>query len=131
MARKFYTERDIEDLARQGIKSLVVDEKSTLTALAREKANRLGVSLVMGSAKDQVSRNSSQITAQPAQGQALPQQVHIASPAANAVKPAQPANVGDLHKRIRDAVQARLSGRIDPALLDVIITRVLNSTGVK
>ena len=37
----------------------------------------------------------------------------------------------DLPARIRAAVTARLGTQVDPALLDVIIERVLNSTGAK
>ena len=33
--------------------------------------------------------------------------------------------------RIRDAVAARLGNQVDPALLDTIITRVLNNVGMK
>ena len=33
--------------------------------------------------------------------------------------------------RIREAVMARLGNQVDPALLDIIIKRVLKSTGVK
>jgi hypothetical protein len=37
----------------------------------------------------------------------------------------------DLHVRIRSAVQARMGTSVDPELLDVIIKRVLTSTGAK
>ena len=43
MAKKFYTERDIEDMASQGQYSLIVSEDVVLTELAFEKAERLGV----------------------------------------------------------------------------------------
>lgn len=37
----------------------------------------------------------------------------------------------DLAQRIRSAVAARLGDRVEPALLDTIIERVLSSTGLK
>ena len=39
--------------------------------------------------------------------------------------------VAELEQRIRSAVLARLGSQVDPALLDVIIKRVLSSTGLK
>ena len=45
MARTIYTERDIEDLARRGEKELALTEDIYLTDLARERAEKLGVSL--------------------------------------------------------------------------------------
>jgi hypothetical protein len=37
----------------------------------------------------------------------------------------------DLSTRIRSAVLTRMGNQVDPALLDVIIARVLKSTGMK
>ncbi len=37
MGRTIYTERDIEDLAKRGVKEIPVDENVSLTDLAREK----------------------------------------------------------------------------------------------
>jgi hypothetical protein len=38
---------------------------------------------------------------------------------------------GSLRQRIRDAVATRLGNQVDPALLETIITRVLNNVGLK
>ena len=46
MPKTFYTERDIEDLAKRGVISLVEDDDVVLTDLARDKAMRLGVKIV-------------------------------------------------------------------------------------
>jgi hypothetical protein len=46
MPKTFYTERDIEDLVKQGVKSLIVDDDVVLTDLAYEKARRLGLELL-------------------------------------------------------------------------------------
>jgi hypothetical protein len=37
----------------------------------------------------------------------------------------------DVQSRVREAVLARMGNQVDPELLDVIIQRVLKSTGVK
>jgi len=44
---------------------------------------------------------------------------------------AAPGETADLQQRIRTAVIARLGTTVDPQLLDVIIQRVLKSTGAK
>ena len=45
--RIFYTGSDIEDLASNGIRQLEVSPEVTLTDAARERAEELGVALVM------------------------------------------------------------------------------------
>ena len=46
MAKTFYTERDIEDMARRGERTLVVTDDVVLTDLAYESARKLNVELV-------------------------------------------------------------------------------------
>ena len=46
MPKTFYTDRDIEDLVKQGIQSLIVDDDVVLTDLAYDKAHRLGLELL-------------------------------------------------------------------------------------
>ncbi len=45
---KFYCTEDIENLAAQGKKELILDEGTVLTDLARETARQLGIALVVG-----------------------------------------------------------------------------------
>lgn len=120
MAKKFYTERDIEDMAARGEFMLEVNDNTVLTELAFEKASRLGVKLI-----------------QPHQlPPAAPVRPYL-SPQMVAPKPccqdATPAGQNDdqLRQRIRDAVTAKLGTQIDSTLLDTIITRVLNNVGIK
>ena len=118
MAKKFYTERDIEDIASRGVLSLNMDSDTVLTELAYEKAQKLGVSLTQ------------------------PNQIPPAAPvrpylsAEQAQKPcscSEQASPTDdqMRQRIRDAVKAKLGTQIDPTLLETIITRVLNNVGIK
>ena len=115
MAKKFYTERDIEDLAAQGQYTLTVGDDVVLTELAFEKAERLGVKLI-----------------QPHQ---LPPSAPIRPYLAEEQKPApkkpvsSPAAVDneELRQRIRAAVKAKLGDQIEEVLLENIITRVLNN----
>lgn len=121
MAKQFYTERDIEDMAARGQYALTMGEDIVLTELAFEKAERLGVKLVQ------------------------PHQLPPASPVrpylSDPVKPAancEPcsstpvsAKSEDLRDRIRSAVKEKLGDQVDPTLLETIITRVLNNVGIE
>ncbi len=118
MAKEFYTERDVEDQYRRGIRSIEVNDDVVLTELAYEKANKLGMQLAIAS---QTALHST--PAKPAATQVAKTEVQCTCGQA---KPA-----GDLHARIREAVNAKLGGSIDPQLLDVIIARVLKATGAK
>ncbi len=119
MAKTFYTERDIEDLARQGVSALEVDDDIVLTDLARDKAMRLGLELIRAHDKPP----------------AAPERPYIArleSPSA-AVSSSAPAasegaiSSGDLQQRVHQAVLARLGDSVDQKLLDTIIKRVIQN----
>ena len=114
MPKTFYTERDIEDLFRQGVQSLEVNDDVVLTELAYEKAQRLGIKL--GWEHDNPP--------------AAPVRPYISQPVQSPAQDnAAPAKKGDdLKKRVRDAVIARLGSQVDPVLLDAIIQRVLDNT---
>ena len=123
MPKTFYTERDIEDLLKKGVKSLIVDDDVVLTDLAYEKARKLGLELLR--AVDQPP--------------AAPVRPYIAKPVADASKAASSSGTvtlsapsgDDLHQRVYKASLARLGDSVDPKLLDVIIRRVLSSINTK
>jgi hypothetical protein len=142
MAKEFYTEKDIEDLVKRGIFSLEVNDTVVLTDLAYEKANKLGMRLVRGNRPDNppsapvrpyITQKSSSPAAQPSvEPSAYHSPATVASiPTAVSAGPTPQAGEGELHQRIHDAVIARLGSQVDAKLLDVIITRVLQTTGVK
>lgn len=125
MPKEFYTERDIEDLFKRGVTSLEINDNIALTQLAYEKANRLGVKLL----RDKPD-NPPSAPVRPYVAQSQPK------PALSATVPVDSGSTvhkdgADLHQRIRSAVVARLGTQVDANLLDVIIRRVLTSTGVK
>lgn len=118
MAKKFYTERDIEDMAARGEYSLTVTEDVVLTELAFEKAERLGVKLI-----------------QPHQlPPAAPVRPYLAEPVkpvtTSSTAPVIQTQSDDLRQRIRQAVKAKFGDQIDDTLLETIITRVLNNVSV-
>jgi hypothetical protein len=117
MPKEFYTERDIEDMFKRGILSLQVNDNVVLTELAYEKANRLGMQL---------------LRERPVEPPAAPVRPYISQPGKPKALVAPTAPVAtELTGRIRAAVLAQLGGQVDQTLLDVIIQRVLQSTGVK
>lgn len=122
MAKTFYTEHDIEDLAAKGVRSLVVDEDVVLTDLARDKARRLGVELL----SERDSRPSS-----------APARPYLSeSPARAAGGPgsgaaAQAPRGQDLEARVYSSVKARLGDQVDEILLRSIVQRVLKNVGRK
>ncbi len=120
MPKTFYTERDIEDLARQGITALEVDDDIVLTDLARDKAMRLGINLVRAHDK-------------PTGAPERPNIAKTSSPSASNAPAAsqQSATSADLHQRVRQAVISRLGDSVDQTLLDTIITRVLQNINTK
>lgn len=136
MPKEFYTERDIEDMVKRGVLTLELNDHVVLTDLAYEKANKLGMRLVRDKPANppgapvrpyiamQVSKPVTRTE---------PAAYQFSSPSAQAAEPVKPpvADGTDLRQRIHDAVVAKLGSQVDAALLDVIITRVLNSTGVK
>lgn len=133
MSKKFYTERDIEEMFKGGIMSLEAGDDVVLTELASEKAGTLGMRLVRNQpdnppsapVRPYISRSQEQRRGLPPAAAAVPA---LAQTGDSAGAPPEPAN---LQQRIRSGVHARLGAQIDPNLLDVIIKRVLNATGVK
>lgn len=117
MAKRFFTERDIEEMAARGEMSLQMGEDVVLTELAYEKAGSLGVRILQ----------SHQL---PPAAPIRPY-LSVAGGTCPDCRNSQPVDDSNLKQRIRDAVAARLGNQVDPALLETIITRVLNNVGLK
>jgi hypothetical protein len=138
MPKEFITERDVEDMVKRGILSLLINDNVVLTDLAYEKANRLGMQLV----RDRPD-NPPGAPVRPyiAQQQIRPTPSSFSSSAQTPYQPAPlsgtqtvplPQQDGvELHQRIRNAVTARLGSQVDASLLDAIIARVLKATGIQ
>ena len=139
--KKFYTEKDIEDLFTSGTRSLRVHDDTALTDLAYEKAKQLGLQLVFDGvdipspASVPIRPYLSDALIKPTTPISPPsttQQLR-ATPKVDSVAPSLSQNEkgSDVAQRIHSAVLARLGNQVDAKLLDVIIQRVLKSTGVK
>jgi hypothetical protein len=126
--KKFYTEKDIEDLFNRGTKSLHVSDEVALTDLAYEKAKRLGLQLLFDDVdlppiapiRPYLSNGSSHAS--------IP---NSAQPKVDSVAPAITQPRTKVAQRIRSAVLARLGNQVDAKLLDSIIQRVVKATGVE
>jgi hypothetical protein len=132
MARVFYTEKDIEDMVKKGVQSLEVSENTVLTGLAYEKARTLGLTLIqdrpdeLPNAPVRPYLNKVLTTRETAANSTT------AAPASLPESPAviQGSQPQDLQQRITQSVIAKMGGEVDAALLDSIVRRVLNSTGL-
>ena len=113
MGKTFYTDHDIEDLAKQGVQSIDIGDDIVLTDLAVDKARRLGITLVTDKEKERAK------TAPPKQPKA-----------ATKIKPASSSHSNrsdDLEGRVFKAVKSRLGDQVDNALLRTIVKRVVQS----
>ena len=121
MSKEFFTEKEIEDLYKQGVRSLKLSGNVVLTELAYEKAHRLGLHLIQEQPDNPPSA--------PVRPYLV--QTHL-EPAGTSGKrsPAQTVSE-DLQTRIRQAVSTRLGNKIEADLLEDVIHRVLKSTGLK
>ena len=128
MAKKFYTEKDIEDLFKSGVQSLRVNDNVSLTDLAYEKAKRLGLNLLF----DDVDLPPiAPIRPYLSNGSPQASTTVSAKPKVDTVPQAASPSQADVAGRIRSAVLERLGNQVDAKLLDSIIQRVVKATGVK
>lgn len=133
MPKQFYSANDIEDMFKSGIMSLEVNDNVVLTEMAYEKARSVGMNLVRDKpdnppsapVRPYLSQKQVQRSAMPVAAPVIPPPSHPGGPTAGAHEEI------NLQQRIRDAVIARLGAQVDSNLLDVIIRRVLTSTGVR
>ncbi len=128
MPKTFYTERDIEDMVRQGTSSLVVDDNVALTDLAYTRARQLGLELLSENDKPPGAPERPYIAKSTQTQKTVAKAMKTAAaPVRSATRNLPPSNKNDLHKRIHAAVVAKLGNSVDAKLLDVIIKRVLRN----
>lgn len=133
MPKEFYTEKDIEDLFKRGIKSLQITENIVLTELAYEKAKRLDFQLITDRADNPPAAPVRPYLSEPPTRQTTHVKPIVAPASPIAMTPTKPtpSNASDVEKRIRSAVIARLGNQVDAKLLDNIIHRVVKGIGLK
>lgn len=110
MSRTIYTERDIEDFAKRGVKELAVDENVYLTDLAREKMQALGINAkFLSTAPTPMPQSPAGATL------SLPD----AAPRLNEEERRQ------VIEQVKSGVIARLGSGVDAAMLDTLVRRVV------
>lgn len=121
MAKEFYTERDIEDMAQRGERSIIVHDDVVLTDLAYEKARRLGVELIQKEEAPPAAPVRPYIN----QVKTKPQ------PAAVPARPSSSSKLEIIRVKVKEAVRVQLGGQVDEALLDRVIDRVAAELGLQ
>ena len=111
MAKVFYTERDIDEMQRRGVTSIDVTDSVVLTDLALERAMKYEMKI-----------NRRQASSAPTAK--LSQSVNLAISSVHTIP--ERSSDSDLKQKIRSMVLARLDGQVDAALLDSVISRVLD-----
>ncbi len=115
MSRTFYTERDIEDLAKRGVKEVEVNDSVYITDLGRERMEQLGIK-----AKAALSKSAAPSPA-PSAPPAAPSQ---AKPPA-AIGPLSEAEKQQVIEKVKSGVIARLGPGVDVAMVDTLVRRVV------
>jgi aspartate carbamoyltransferase catalytic subunit len=119
MTRIFYTERDIEDMAKRGVTEIQVNDSVYITDLARETMDKLGI-----------KRKVSGTAAASSSVLASPDVAHLHTP------PPAPASVSnslsasekqEVIEKVKSGVIARLGPGVDAAVVDKIVQRVVNA----
>jgi hypothetical protein len=101
MPKIIYTDRDIDDLARRGVKEIAMTDDVYVTDIGREKAEKLGVALRPASAAT------------------------TAKPAASAPRAAQ-VDAEQVVGQVKADVIAKLGAGVDAALVERIVRRVVS-----
>ena len=132
MPKTFYTERDIEDMVRGGVTSLIVDEDVALTDLAYEKARKLGMELLRENDQPPAAPVRPYIAEQVSPSASSSRKSAAAPSSGPTPAVAKPvAGADDLQQRVYQAALARLGDSVDAKLLETIVRRVLKSVSTK
>jgi hypothetical protein len=101
MSKTIYTERDVEDLARRGVKEIVLTDEVYLTDSARERAEKLSIAL-RTTATAPVAARSVELPGVPRE------------------------NAEQVVRQVQAAVVAKLGPSVDAALIERIVRRVVS-----
>jgi hypothetical protein len=101
MSKTIYTEGDVEEMARRGVKEIAMTDEVYLTDSARERAEKLGIALRAAAAAPTAAQNA-----------ALP------------VVPVE--NAEQVVRQVQAAVVAKLGPGVDAAVIERIVRRVVS-----
>jgi len=123
MAKTFYTERDVEDLFRQGIMTITLTDDIVMTDLAYEKARKLEMKMVQAEETPPAAPIRPYINT-PAKTTAKPVSIPASSSSGDA------SRVAAIKAKVQETVKARRGNSVDVALLDAVIDRVAKDLGL-
>ncbi len=126
MSRIFYTERDIEELAKRGVTEIELNDAVYITDLAREMMDKLGIKRKVSggqaaSSSVLASPDVANLHAQAAPAASAP---HNASASGTTLSPAEKQQVMD---KVKSGVIARLGPGVDAAVVEKIVQRVVSA----
>lgn len=122
MARTFYTERDIEDLAKRGVTEIPVDDSVYITDSARELMDKLGIKRkVTNSTAPSTVLKSPDVASLHNNGNPKPPALPSA-PSGESLTDAERQQVID---QVKSGVIARLGPGVDSAVVDQIVRKVV------
>ena len=129
--KKFYTDKDIEELFYNGVKSLRVDEDVVLTDLAFEKARKLELSL-----DDSAEPPAAPVRPYLSEVRSRRSASEVDSASSTSLRLPSGEGRGEggrelVEKRIREKIAAKLGNQVDAALLDTIIKRTMKLVRAK
>ena len=111
MPKIFYTEHDIDDLKARGITSIDLTDNIVMTDLALERAMRYEMKIKRAEQSAPKATYSPSVNTHAAYQREAPRESALDT---------------ELKQKIKSLVLAKLDGQVDGALLDAVITRVLN-----
>lgn len=113
MPKTFITERDVDDMKARGVTSIDVTDSVVMTDLAVERAFKNGIKV-----------NRAETSAAPKAS--FSPSVNLAVSSVHTMA-SRSSDDGELKQKIKSLVLARLDGQVDAALLDAVITRVVDA----
>ncbi len=124
MAKTFYTERDVEDLFRQGIMTITLADDIVMTDLAYERANKLDMKMVQADETPPAAPIRPYINTTPSKS--ITKSVNNTSN----VQIQNTSRVAEIKTKVRETVKNRMGSSVDAAMLDAVIDRVAKDLGL-
>ncbi len=115
MSRTFYTERDIEDMAKRGVTEIEINDSVYITDVAREMMDKLGIKRKVTSS----APASSSVLKSPDVAN-----LHNSAPASSNA-PLTDSEKQEVIEKVKSGVIARLGAGVDSAVVEQIVKRVV------
>ncbi|MCG3139558.1 MAG: hypothetical protein HDKAJFGB_00435 [Anaerolineae bacterium] len=125
MSRTFYTERDIEELAKRGVAEVEVNDSVYITDVAREMMDKLGIRRRVSGG--QTAASSVLASPDVAHLHAPPAAATVALRREAALEGLSAAEKQEVIDKVKSGVLARLGSGVDAAAVEQIVRRVVDA----